>query len=139
MRAGTENVILIVGMGEAARLSLEEERELLAHMLVMKRRLLVNIIEQVGRSISFRFNGPRSENSKEGLDRVIRDLDTDLNPSARLKQLPNTLSVSFQHLKMHEVMPKLHETVACSAGSACHSGDVAMSPVLAAMKVPPGR
>ena len=40
---------------------------------------------------------------------------------------------------MYEVMPHLFESVACSAGSACHTGHTVlnvMSPVLAAMRVP---
>ena len=39
---------------------------------------------------------------------------------------------------MYEVMPQLFEVVACSAGSACHSGHMVlnvMSPVLQAMQV----
>ena len=56
-----------------------------------------------------------------------------------VEQLPNTVSISLRGVRVHHLMPLLSSTVACSAGSACHSeaasGDM-LSPVLAAMRVP---
>lgn len=62
-----------------------------------------------------------------------------------LQQLPNTVSVSFRGIHSHEIIGKLSEKVACSAGSACHAvhaepGQAApaakISDVLQAMDVP---
>lgn len=56
------------------------------------------------------------------------------HPSDRL---PNTLNVNFVGLVGAEVLAAL-PGVAASTGSACHAGSVFLSPVLAAMGVPPG-
>jgi cysteine desulfurase len=50
--------------------------------------------------------------------------------------LPNTLNVSFVGQVGTEILQRL-ETVAASTGSACHAGQVTLSPVLAAMGVAP--
>jgi cysteine desulfurase len=50
-------------------------------------------------------------------------------------RLPNTLNVSFAGVAGAEVLAGL-DGVAASTGSACHSGRVELSPVLAAMGVP---
>lgn len=52
----------------------------------------------------------------------------------RDKRLPNTLNVSFLGAVGHEVIASL-EDVAASTGSACHSGETLISPVLKAMNV----
>jgi cysteine desulfurase len=51
-------------------------------------------------------------------------------------RLPNTLNVSFAGRVGAEILAKL-EGVAASTGSACHAGQVELSPVLKAMKVAP--
>ena len=56
------------------------------------------------------------------------------HPTARL---PNTLNVNFVDRVGAEVLSML-PGVAASTGSACHAGSVTLSPVLAAMGVPPG-
>ena len=63
-----------------------------------------------------------------------QDLDIRLNghPADRL---PNTLSVGFKNLEANDILMKL-DTVAASAGAACHTGDNDASSVLSAMKVP---
>jgi cysteine desulfurase len=50
-------------------------------------------------------------------------------------RLPNTLNVSCVGMVGAEVLARL-DGVAASTGSACHSGRVELSPVLAAMGVP---
>ena len=52
-----------------------------------------------------------------------------------VEQLPNTVSVSFKGVNALLLMPLLTSTVACSAGSACHTTAKVgvMSPVLQAM------
>jgi len=51
------------------------------------------------------------------------------------RRLPNTLNVGFVGMVGAEVLASL-DGVAASTGSACHSGRVDLSPVLAAMGVP---
>src|SRR5205814_5915135 len=78
--------------------------------------------------------------------RILRDLFWDLlqerfgdrvvlngHPTERL---PNTLNVSFVGQSGAEILSRL-EGVAASTGSACHSGQIQLSPVLQAMGVPP--
>jgi cysteine desulfurase len=50
------------------------------------------------------------------------------------KRLPNTLSVSFKSIEANTLLAEI-QTVAASAGAACHSDSVNISPVLAAMQV----
>jgi cysteine desulfurase len=52
------------------------------------------------------------------------------------QRLPNTLNVSFLGRVGAEVLARL-DGVAASTGSACHTGDVELSPVLQAMQVGP--
>ena len=56
------------------------------------------------------------------------------HPTARL---PNTLNVNFVGRVGADILAML-PGVAASTGSACHAGSVTLSPVLAAMGVPPG-
>ena len=51
-------------------------------------------------------------------------------------RLPNTLNVSFVGRIGAEILARL-DGVAASTGSACHAGRIELSPVLAAMGVPP--
>jgi len=50
-------------------------------------------------------------------------------------RLPNTLNVSFVGKFGADILAQLGD-VAASTGSACHSGRIELSPVLAAMGVP---
>jgi cysteine desulfurase len=52
------------------------------------------------------------------------------------ERLPNTLNVSFVGQSGEAILSRL-DGVAASTGSACHSGQVKLSPVLEAMGVPP--
>jgi cysteine desulfurase len=106
-RAGTENVLLDVGLGAAAQLAgdlawTERARELGDWLWEQLR-------ERYG-------------------DRVL------LNGHPTLR-LPNTLNVSFLGRDGRELLAAMPE-VAASTGSACHSGGTDPSPVLAAMGVP---
>ncbi|HAL48542.1 MAG TPA: hypothetical protein DCP37_12390, partial [Dehalococcoidia bacterium] len=53
----------------------------------------------------------------------------------RDERLPNTSSVSFKGLEANAILADLHG-VAASAGAACHSDRIDVSPVLRAMNVP---
>jgi cysteine desulfurase len=53
------------------------------------------------------------------------------------RRLPNTLNVSFVGRVGAEILARVPD-VAASTGSACHAGEIALSPVLKAMRVSPG-
>lgn len=106
-RAGTENVLLDVGLGTACATAqswhgMESVRRL--------RDVFWNMLQDAfGARIAL--NGHPTE------------------------RLPNTLNVSFVGRAGSEILART-ENVAASTGSACHSGSVELSPVLKAMKVP---
>lgn len=52
------------------------------------------------------------------------------------KRLPNTLNVSFIGHNGAEILARMPE-IAASTGSACHSGQITLSPVLKAMGISP--
>ena len=107
-RAGTENVIEMVGLGMACYL-IEDNLPVYAdHMREMR-----DCLEQ-------------------GLLATGTDLRINGHPERRL---PNTSSVSYRGVEADRILASL-PTVAASAGAACHSDQVEVSHVLAAMGVP---
>ena len=107
-RAGTENVLLIVGLGRACEIAkkyLNDDR-----IRDLRDRFWELLQENFGREIVL--NG---------------------HP---IHRLPNTLNVSFVGKVGEEILSQL-EGVAVSTGAACHSGSVELSPVLKAMGVSP--
>ncbi len=108
-RAGTENVLEIVGLGAAC--------ELISRSLPAYRRHMQNM-----RDLLY-----------DGLKKNHPDLRLNGHPQQRL---PNTLSVSFYDLPADRILEDMGAKLAASAGAACHSGDVRVSHVLEAMNVP---
>jgi len=107
LRAGTENVLEIVGFGKAAELAMTGESERMQHEKDLV-KLLRNELLQLG---NVRFNG-----NEEFC-------------------LPNTLNASFKNLQANEILTQL-KNVAASAGAACHTGSISVSETLGAMKIP---
>lgn len=107
-RAGTENVLEIVGLGKACELMNEQLDRRAEHMRKLRDRL------------------------HEGIAARIRDVRPNGHPESRL---PNTLSLSFKGIEANAILSELTE-VAASAGAACHADQVTMSPTLEAMRVP---
>lgn len=107
-RAGTENVIEIVGLGEACEIIRESLESHADHMRKMRGRL------------------------EAGLRQHLPEMRVNGHPE---KRLPNTLSVSFRGLEANTILSELSD-VAASAGAACHSDRVEVSSVLEAMNVP---
>lgn len=108
-RAGTENVIEMVGLGAACEL-IERNLSLYARRMRETRdRLEAGLRECGGPAV--RLNGHREQ------------------------RLPNTASVSFKGRAADEILAGLRQ-VAASAGAACHSDRVEVSQTLAAMGVP---
>jgi cysteine desulfurase len=108
IRAGTENVLEIVGLGQAAELAREQLDRRADHMRRLRDRLHERIVAGVP---EVRLNGHPEE------------------------RLPNTLSLSFPGIEANVILSEL-EDVAASAGAACHADEVIMSPTLEAMAVP---
>ena len=109
VRAGTENVLEIVGLGAACEIAgrdLEQNRK---HMQAMRDRL------------------------NEGLKNNCGPVKLNGHPQ---KRLPNTLSISFLGLEANRILDAIGGEVAASAGAACHSDTVQISEVLTAMNVP---
>lgn len=108
LRAGTENVIEIVGLGEACQIVSENIQNFHDHMKKMRDRL------------------------EERLKTNFPQLRINGHP---IKRLPNTLSVSFRGIEANTIISEL-VNVAASAGAACHSDSMDISPTLKAMGVP---
>jgi selenium donor protein len=106
-RAGTENVLEIVGLGQACQLISEEQDEI-THLKEMRDRLEKGLLSEID---EVRVNG---------------------HPEWRL---PNTCSISFRGLEANTILSEL-EMIAASAGAACHAESVELSHVLEAMNVP---
>jgi cysteine desulfurase NifS/selenium donor protein len=108
-RAGTENVLEIVGLGKACEIateSLDRNRE---HFRAMRDRLWNTLSDEL------------NELRRNGNEQMC---------------LPNTLSVSFRGVEANTLLTEIGERVAASAGAACHAEGVDLSTVLEAMNVP---
>ena len=83
-RGGTENVLLIAGLGEAARLARVDAVDNLLHMLQMKRLLILALskgVEDLGADF-IRFNGPERSNDAKEIASDIAILEMILRPRA---------------------------------------------------------
>jgi cysteine desulfurase len=106
-RAGTESALLATGLGTACMLAAD-----LASM-----RHVEALRDRLWKALQERFNEGVALNG---------------HPTHRL---PNTLNASFIGRIGADILGQLRD-VAASTGSACHSGQIELSPVLAAMRVP---
>jgi cysteine desulfurase len=109
-RAGTENVPYIVGLGTACQIAQQSLPQACQRLRELRDRLWNRLRDRLG-------------------DRVV------LNGHPE-RRLPNTLNVNIVGQVGADLLQKIPE-IAASTGSACHEGHVTMSPVLAAMGVPP--
>jgi cysteine desulfurase len=109
LRAGTENVIGIVGLGaacEAARSGLEENRRRMQH---------------------------HRDRLHDGLRSNLPAVRLNGHPDHRLA---NTLSLGFPGVDADRLLESIGDRVSASAGAACHSNSISISAVLQAMRVP---
>jgi cysteine desulfurase len=102
-RAGTENVVEIIGLGAASEL-----------VPTFDMQTVLNLRDHFWDRLQAQFG-----------ERVV------LNGHAELR-LPNTLNVSFPGYRGHEILARL-DYLAASTGSACHAGNYEISPVLSAI------
>ena len=107
-RAGTESALLAAGLGAACHLAETDPCE--DRLRELRDRLWNGLAARLG-------------------DRVVLNGHLD-------RRLPNTLNVSLPGRYGDEILARMPE-VAASTGSACHTGERALSPVLAAMGTPP--
>jgi cysteine desulfurase len=110
LRAGTENILEIAGLGKACEIAAAGLEENKKHMKEMRDRLFTGISERIPEA---KLNG---------------------HPE---KRLPNTLNISFPCIEANLLLSALEtKGLAVSAGAACHSESVSISPVLQAMHIP---
>jgi cysteine desulfurase len=109
-RAGTENVLLAVGLGTACELAREE----------------VALEQQ------------RLSRLRDRLVAALRKQRADLVEHGHpVERLPNTASVALPGCVADELLARLANELAASAGAACHAGAAMVSHVLQAMGVDP--
>lgn len=106
MRAGTENVILDVALGQACEIAGSW----------VNNNAIRDLTQYFWAELKMRLGEKITLNG---------------HPELRL---PNTLNVSFLGGNGHEILANMPE-LAASTGSACHSGETAISPVLKAIGV----
>lgn len=106
LRAGTENVLEIVGLGEAAEICKVNLEDSVVHdkSLVSRLKQALSILDEI------QFNG-----------------NADFC-------LPNTLSTSFKNIEANTLLANLPQ-VAASAGAACHTDSISVSATLSAMEL----
>lgn len=108
-RAGTENILEIVGLGKACEIAVRDLNRNMNHMKRMRDLLHDGLVRRVS---EIRLNGHLE------------------------MRLPNTLSLSFKGLEANRILEEIGLDVAASAGAACHADTVEISHVLQAMNVP---
>ncbi|MCF6188308.1 MAG: cysteine desulfurase [Desulfobulbaceae bacterium] len=108
-RAGTENVMQIVGLGRACALAAENLKHHMTEMQMLRDRLFTTLSRALP---EIQRNGPAE------------------------KILPNTLNLSFKGVTADRILERIAHEVAASAGAACHSDTVEISHVLQAMHIP---
>jgi cysteine desulfurase len=108
LRAGTENILEQVGLGEACRIVARELDEETPRIRALRDRLEDRL-----------------------RDRVV-ELAVHGDPD---RGLPNTLSIAFSGVDANRLLARLGDDVAASAGAACHAEQVEASHVLSAMGV----
>jgi len=110
MRAGTENVPYIVGMGKAAELAGENMNHELTEVKRLRDKLEAGILKNV-------FNAR---------------LNTGIS-----NRVPNTTNIGFEYVEGELILLHLSDIGVCaSSGSACTSGSLEPSHVLRAMGIP---
>ena len=108
-RAGTENVLEIVGLGKAAEIALQDLQYNIDHMRSLRDRLEAGITQGVP---NIHINGHKE------------------------LRLPNTSSISFPNIEANTLLSELETAgIAASAGAACHTDNIDVSEVLQAIRL----
>ncbi|MBU2651408.1 MAG: selenide, water dikinase SelD [Bacteroidetes bacterium] len=109
LRAGTENVLEIAGLGKAAEIAARDLHQVMEHNLYLRNILEHKLLESIPEG---RING---------------------HPE---KRLPNTLYFTIPGVESGTLISEIGDKVAISAGAACHTEDDHASETLTAMGVP---
>ncbi|MBN1150853.1 selenide, water dikinase SelD [candidate division WOR-3 bacterium] len=110
-RAGTENVLEIVGLGKACEIARRDIEKNIINMTKMRDMLYSRLKEK------------------------IPDIKLNGHPDFRL---PNTLNISFYGLEANVIINELElKGIAASAGAACHTDSIEISPVIKAIGLNP--
>ena len=109
LRAGTENIAGIVGLGKAAELAVAEMEETTKKLTALRDKLIYGILESIPDS---RLNG---------------------HPTDRL---PGNCNISFSYIEGESLLLLDALGIAASSGSACTSGSLDPSHVLMAIGLP---
>jgi len=110
-RPGTENVLEMVGLGKACAVATRDLEVNQKKMQELRDLLHFELVKAFGEE-NLRLNGHPEQ------------------------CLPNTLNISFRNIEAHELLNRMNDRLAISAGSACHADQVTISAVLQAMGVP---
>lgn len=109
-RAGTENIVGIVGFAKACELAMKDLSESKERLTRLRNKLMNGILENIPYS---KLNGHKT------------------------KRLPNNVNISFEFIEGEGILLLLdHIKVAASSGSACTSGSLDPSHVLMAIGLP---
>ncbi len=106
LRPGTENVAGIAGFGKACQIAKRDIKLRVSHTTHLRDILFHELKSSVP--------------------------DVTLN-GHKTQRLPNTLNVRIQGVSSHELVEMIHDKMAASTGSACHSGKLTPSAVLKSM------
>ncbi|MGM0471273.1 MAG: cysteine desulfurase NifS [Bacillota bacterium] len=110
LRASTENVPAIIGLGKAAEIAEEELEEKNKRLIKLRDKLITGITESID---EVQLNG---------------------HPT---KRLPQNVNISIRYIEGESLLLNLDlEGIAASSGSACTSGSLDPSHVLLAMDIP---
>jgi len=108
-RAGTENVLEIVGLGKACEIAQRYMYRNITHMQSIRNLLYQN------------------------LKKELPDIKLNGHPENRLS---NTLNISFPGIEANILLNEIESLgIAASAGAACHTDNIDISPVLTAIKL----
>ena len=133
MRAGTENVLEIVGLGKACDLISRDLIKRIRQFLITRNIIYKTISDKIPKT-NYVLQGPEIDVNID-INKLTEEQLLDLVKKER--RLSNTLYISFPGIEANLILDKLSDKIACSAGAACHSEGVTMSYVLQAMKVSP--
>ena len=111
-RPGTENVLEMVGLGKACAIAARDLDKNQRRMKEMRDFFHQELINAFGEE-RLRLNGHLEH------------------------CLPNTLNISIKNVQAHDLLNRINDRLAISAGSACHADQVTISSVLQAMGIPP--
>jgi cysteine desulfurase len=108
-RAGTENVVSIIGLGKAAELAQSHLSDL-----------------------------PKEQKLRDRLEEILLHVIPDCEVNGDVKnRLPNTTNIGFKYIEGEAILLSLDQYGICaSSGSACTSGSLEPSHVLRAMGIP---